>query len=419
MNSYDLDQFQQAIKLAQSGQKNLAYTRIKILLQANPAEVNLWLWLIFTTPDLAEAEQALDRVRLLDPHNPGLISASNWLHSEIQKLNQSKKVFEEMPPPQWSTSQPTIVTANAALPQNNIFRPPVTLLNQLSFRQWLFVLGTTLLGSAILGILIGIISQLYYLVIVLPLFLGVVGAYLIRWIMRRAGVENPKMEIGLVVLLSFTIYSCFLFTNYQYFKADLYKEIVNLSDNQIDSALQRQVGSTGFMGFLQLVSKQGIPIGMVSSPTSNVKANLKNNPKLILKDGAVWGSWLFEILIIALTAQWQLSKTLSRNYCNYCHQPYSRWQMPGKISQNLSARFLNLMAAQDFRQAGQLLGREKVSGSKLILELERCKKCNREVQVAVNRVALPLLDTFIPQPVFSARLTPRQYAELVASQQSR
>ena len=103
MNSYDLDQFQQAIKLAQSGQKNLAYTRLKILLQANPAEVNLWLWLIFTTPDLAEAEQALDRVRLLDPHNPGLISASNWLHSEIQKLNQSKKVFEEMPPPQWST----------------------------------------------------------------------------------------------------------------------------------------------------------------------------------------------------------------------------------------------------------------------------------------------------------------------------
>src|SRR5438128_357170 len=132
MNAYDLAQFQQAIQLAQAGRKIQAYHRIKVLLPTNPDEVNLWFWLIFTTPDLVEAAQALDRITLLDPTNSGLSAARNWLQTELQKQNHSnsKPAFEQRPPPASTpSSSPPRASSDPieAASQNNVFKPPVTL----------------------------------------------------------------------------------------------------------------------------------------------------------------------------------------------------------------------------------------------------------------------------------------------------
>src|SRR4051812_254298 len=85
MNQYDLSLFQQAVSLAQSGQKQAAYFQLRSLVQANSSEPNLWLWLAFTAPSLNEAEQSLTYLQRLDPYNSHLSGALSWLQGEKQK----------------------------------------------------------------------------------------------------------------------------------------------------------------------------------------------------------------------------------------------------------------------------------------------------------------------------------------------
>ena len=76
MNQYDSNMFQQAMNLVHSGQRDLAYAQlIAIRNNGNQNNPDLLLWIAFTTPHQAEAQQALDTVAAIAPHHPGLSAA--------------------------------------------------------------------------------------------------------------------------------------------------------------------------------------------------------------------------------------------------------------------------------------------------------------------------------------------------------
>ena len=106
MNQQDLAQFNQAINLAQSGQKQTAYNLLSQLAKQgdNSQDSNLMLWLVFTSPNLVEAAQTLDYATRRDPNNPSLTAAREWLVTERAKeFNPPAPV---MPPPQPIYQQP-------------------------------------------------------------------------------------------------------------------------------------------------------------------------------------------------------------------------------------------------------------------------------------------------------------------------
>jgi hypothetical protein len=95
MNADELTRFNQAIVLAQSGQKQLAYTQLKALAQVTGVkDYNLLLWIAFTTPDLEEAETAISMADVAaGSGNPSVISARSWLSQE-----KNKQVAASTPP---------------------------------------------------------------------------------------------------------------------------------------------------------------------------------------------------------------------------------------------------------------------------------------------------------------------------------
>lgn len=99
MNPSDLAAFNQAIQMAQSGQKAAAYAQLNEIARRNDnhKDPNLLLWMTFTAPSLEAAEQILTAATRIDPHNTSLAAAHDWLAKEKAK----------------QTPQPALVTAQA------------------------------------------------------------------------------------------------------------------------------------------------------------------------------------------------------------------------------------------------------------------------------------------------------------------
>lgn len=75
-----------AIALAQAGSKTQAYQDLKGLAKESGAkDSNLLLWLAFTSPDLEEAETAINMAEGQDFANPNIDAARQWLRKEKQK----------------------------------------------------------------------------------------------------------------------------------------------------------------------------------------------------------------------------------------------------------------------------------------------------------------------------------------------
>ena len=86
MNALDTQTFNQAVALANSGQKREANRQLKSLLQTNPTDGSLLLWTAFTSSDLNEAGDLLGRASAVDPGNASLPGAKQWLTAERAKL---------------------------------------------------------------------------------------------------------------------------------------------------------------------------------------------------------------------------------------------------------------------------------------------------------------------------------------------
>jgi hypothetical protein len=83
MQPSDLQRFNYAVSLAQSGQKIEANNLLRELSRAYPNDTNVWLWLAFTSSDGAAARFALDRAAQTDPANPALAGARQWVQQEF------------------------------------------------------------------------------------------------------------------------------------------------------------------------------------------------------------------------------------------------------------------------------------------------------------------------------------------------
>ena len=118
MNPEQMQVFNQAVQLAQSGQREQAYAELKKLSIATGAkDTSLLLWLAFTSPDIDEAETAISMAETQDPASASVMSARNWLMQEKAKNATS------MPQPSQATYTALPPDFNSIVPTQPHFRP--------------------------------------------------------------------------------------------------------------------------------------------------------------------------------------------------------------------------------------------------------------------------------------------------------
>lgn len=92
---FDNQPFQQAVALAQAGQREQANNILAQILQSPTNDPNVWLWYAFTTNDLAMAREAIRRADMLQPNLPAVLQAKEWL---TQQEAQIPDIYRKEPP---------------------------------------------------------------------------------------------------------------------------------------------------------------------------------------------------------------------------------------------------------------------------------------------------------------------------------
>lgn len=100
MDSSDLEKFNHGISLAQAGKKDEAYQRFKALSLSYPDDVNLLLWLAYTSPNPPGAKALIEKAIRIDPSNPNLQDAKNWFDKTYPSTSKPKTDTANSPPPQ-------------------------------------------------------------------------------------------------------------------------------------------------------------------------------------------------------------------------------------------------------------------------------------------------------------------------------
>ncbi len=77
--------FNRAIYLAQGGYKQEAYQLFKSLEPGRSQDINLLLWIAFTTVYPAEAHQSIATAATIAPSNPDVVQAQTWVKSTLSK----------------------------------------------------------------------------------------------------------------------------------------------------------------------------------------------------------------------------------------------------------------------------------------------------------------------------------------------
>jgi hypothetical protein len=130
----DVERFNQAVSLAQEGHKEEARVIIVQLLRTYQNDANLLLWFAFTTPSLTQARLALGKARVIDPGNPILDEAENWLLEQTAYRQMTGPLSPTVAQDYGATPQPAAFRPNLAPPKNEIdetdflLQPPETVI---------------------------------------------------------------------------------------------------------------------------------------------------------------------------------------------------------------------------------------------------------------------------------------------------
>jgi len=94
MDLNDQSMFQQAMQMANSGQKAAAYDQLKVIQsRGNDYDPELLIWIAFTTPYPEEARQVLDIVSEIAPNHPGLPAArANYAQQQLPQPYQQQYI---------------------------------------------------------------------------------------------------------------------------------------------------------------------------------------------------------------------------------------------------------------------------------------------------------------------------------------
>jgi hypothetical protein len=111
--------------MAQSGHKAEAYSLLKSLATSNPNDLNLILWIAFTSPNFQESELLVNKAFAAQPENPLVHQALDWLNSQ-----RNSRVESQPPPPFKENTVSTLPVIRQTPQVAPIFTQPTVILDE-------------------------------------------------------------------------------------------------------------------------------------------------------------------------------------------------------------------------------------------------------------------------------------------------
>jgi len=274
------------------------------------------------------------------------------------------------------------------------FRPSY----KMPFGSALAMLVTSIAGGLIIGGIVGFVAQYIYLIYLFPLIMGAVAGLLLATVVRRGKVRNPVITVLFSILTAMILYGTYQFASYYLDRQKIVDQIMSTQgvDNStaqdaFDRVLNKDVGTTGFVGYLEFTAKQGIRFSSVGSSSGSDLAPIQGN--------IVYGYWLLEFLGIALIAAVGGARETTKPFCETCGNWYRGTAFVGNVDRKSSKQFVKALRQGDFSQA-KLFFIPPTRPPRTDLIADYCKTCNtsdviltakRVVYVRRNRTNSPVI----------------------------
>lgn len=254
--------------------------------------------------------------------------------------------------------------------------------NQIDKRGWQWLAVTSGVGGMTLGGVAFATSFFVYLVVIMPVLLGLVGGALLREAVYRGKVRNPLIAGGFALITGAAIYGTMHGADYLVFRQNATQEISRVlksSDKSsqskagitLDMFLQERTGTTGFIGFLRYRSQTGI---VVNRSSLRIPASAQ----------ITWNYWSLEFLITSAIAFGFAFGAAKKPFCESCHSWYSVKDRLGRVKYPHLPEFLEAIEQEETATASKFLDPlAKVYPPSLEVHLESCASCQNSDGILV------------------------------------
>lgn len=201
----------------------------------------------------------------------------------------------------------------------------------------LILLLAVLLGGAVFGVLVSLLSNLIYVIILFPIGMGWLGGKLVAAAVRAGKIRNPGVAIGGSILIAVVMYGAMWAGEYIQFRN---------AQAVVTTNAASQAGQGGFIDFVSAEDQNGAAV--LQLPALGIK---------VLNLGPVftWAAWLVEMLLIAWLALVIGRRPATQPFCEACNRWHGAEQLLGTLGAKRAKEVTGLIESAQFLKLGEEL----------------------------------------------------------------
>lgn len=231
-----------------------------------------------------------------------------------------------------------------------------------------------------------------YLIVVFPLAAAAIVGGVLGLVVRAGKVRSPLFATLIGLLAGLLMYGTYQFAGYYItFRNDMRTAFIENArrtlndaalDREIDARLEDEVGTGGFIGFLQLVAREGFSITRSFSSSSSSSSGVD------LEGTGVWVYWGIELIVIVIITAALARKPATEPFDEDDNVWYGAQELIGVTSSKARKPLIDALESGDFRGAGGMLTVEDIKYPRTELYVRRSPVVNampQDVFVSVNQ----------------------------------
>jgi len=288
--------------------------------------------------------------------------------SEVRQTRKAKQAQRQPARPSGSGKPSRAKPASTAAPGPS---------STVSIEGILILIGVTMVGAPLLGVVVALVGQLVYLSIAFPVLMGIAGGFIVGQGVRWGKMRESMVAAVFGLVLGLTDYGSYRYVEYRFLRNDLQNFIMEeleaefgeadpiIANAFLDQVLLEETGQTGFLGVVLMDAQGGMSI-----------SHTRYGGNVNVGTALTWIYWLIEIVIVAGIPTYQAMEKTKSPFCEHHNRWYERETSLGSIDPSRAQEIVALLGTGEYVSFGKSLDQKAiVPGVQFFIE--HCVGCEQ------------------------------------------
>jgi hypothetical protein len=256
------------------------------------------------------------------------------------------------------------------------------------FGRAIFMIGLFLAVGAGFGMVMGLISKVYFSIYILPVLFCVFMGLLLAKILHKHKVHVKSQAIFLAILMAGVAFWGFHYVNYLFVRGaaeqNLSAKILLSTSKQtimtpaqvVDANLREMTGYPGFIGYVLFMGQEGMSVGSTMGDDSHNIGSL-----------LTWLYWSVFLLVAAACNIAIANSNASKPVCPVCGEWMEKAKFLGNLELDREPELIETLQTGDLRTLKEML-KNYCTYPKFVFYLRECTACHRADMLLIIQKAV-------------------------------